>query len=368
MSFENDWAATADLIHEEAGSLANVFGRLRSALPRSLIDDDCWQRILGESRNLPAAAAASPFGFELPLHIPDAHADFGVTCIVGSLTARVLGEGDPVPEEICRLLGRLQRMIEDPTSRARTVVGPITMLEYDVWSSPDGQVRVPGVFLYPVNQAILASEGKVGSDKASTLVNSIAELAELDEPTSYGEQAAHVFNLLPPHADLRGVGAFLGRRSELIRITPMGLADADELDQFLSALGHDTANRELATSFAARLAGDDSYDYLGVALDLGRDSVRNKLGVAFHPKRKDYLKPRPLWTPFIERLRACGICDTNKLDALKVLPSGPQTYVGRNGRYVLVRGTQHIKLVFKDGQLDSVKAYLFNVICALPGR
>ena len=367
MSFENDWERAEERISDEAGTLADVFVRLRAVMPTSLIDEECWQRILEKARNVPAAAAASPFGFELPLHDPQPKSDFGFTCIAGSLTARLFGDVDPRPAEICHLMDQLQRITDDPQHRAYGVVSKIVMMEYDIWSSPKSPYAAPGIFLYPENQALLGGGGSIAARKVSVLVSTLAEFSDLEDRSAIAKQATRIFDLIPNYVDIRGVGAFLGRGTRMVRISPTGFKGPKDISRFLTGVGYGAADIEAAISLASRLKDGNSYEYMSAAIDLNADGVGGKLGLAFFPKRADFLKPGKHWTRFIDRLKSCNLCVEDKLDAIEALPSGQLSYSGKQGRFVLVRGVQHIKLVFENGQFDSAKAYQFNVICAVPG-
>ena len=51
-----------------------------------------------------------------------------------------------------------------------------------------------------------------------------------------------------------------------------------------------------------------------------------------------------------------------KLAALADWVSRPTTLFAKSGRYVLLRGIHHIKLVIAEGQLRQAKAYVFMVL------
>ena len=90
MSMENYWIATEERLLPEAGSLGELLESLRGRVSPALIGDREWERVVHRAGDLPVTMAAFPFGFELPLHEPRPRADFGVSVVGGSRSARVL--------------------------------------------------------------------------------------------------------------------------------------------------------------------------------------------------------------------------------------------------------------------------------------
>ena len=54
--------------------------------------------------------------------------------------------------------------------------------------------------------------------------------------------------------------------------------------------------------------------------------------------------------------------DRDKLAELATWVSKPTTLFGKSGRFVLLRGIHHIKLVISDNDLQKAKAYVFMVL------
>ena len=68
------------------------------------------------------------------------------------------------------------------------------------------------------------------------------------------------------------------------------------------------------------------------------------------------------WDPFLEALGHEELVVPEKLAALAGWVSKPTTLFAKSGRYVLLRGIHHIKLVISGNQLLKAKAYVFMVL------
>ena len=68
------------------------------------------------------------------------------------------------------------------------------------------------------------------------------------------------------------------------------------------------------------------------------------------------------WEPFLKALDHEEFVFSEKLAALAGWVSRPTTLFAKSGRYVLLRGIHHIKLVLSGNQLRQAKAYVFMVL------
>ena len=70
------------------------------------------------------------------------------------------------------------------------------------------------------------------------------------------------------------------------------------------------------------------------------------------------------WDPFLAALGHEDIVVPEKLAALADWVSRPTPLFAKSGRYVLLRGIHHIKLVVSGNRLEKAKAYVFMVLSA----
>ena len=68
------------------------------------------------------------------------------------------------------------------------------------------------------------------------------------------------------------------------------------------------------------------------------------------------------WDPFLEAMGQEDIVVPGKLAAHGGWVSRPTTLFAKSGRYVLLRGIHHIKLVISGKRLGQAKAYVFMVL------
>jgi len=68
------------------------------------------------------------------------------------------------------------------------------------------------------------------------------------------------------------------------------------------------------------------------------------------------------WDPFLAALGHEELVVPEKVAALAGWVSRPQPLFAKSGRYLLLRGIHHIKLVISGNGLRKVKAYVFMVL------
>ena len=70
------------------------------------------------------------------------------------------------------------------------------------------------------------------------------------------------------------------------------------------------------------------------------------------------------WAPFLEALDQEDIVYSDKIKALADWVSKPTPLFAKSGRYIMLRGIHHVKLVISGDQLRKAKAYVFMVLSA----
>ena len=217
MNLEDQWAATEEHLAREAESLGELLGRLRARVSPVLIGDREWERILERANPLPATIAAFPFGFELPLHEPEPSADFGVAVFGGSRTAAyfekaALSDG---AESSSAGIVRLLAATEPADSPLRRIAARKMLLEYDI--DPTGQAAHPdpGIFLYPLDDALAGDGSRQRLRDLGVLVEAISSATDQDPDPGQRQQAEAVYLAMEPDICIRAVGAFPSRGSGL---------------------------------------------------------------------------------------------------------------------------------------------------------
>ena len=368
MDIDQAVTLTQDRLAEEGGSMAELLGHFRNRISPILIGDPQWERILECAANLPVTIGALPFGFELPLHEPRPEADLGVSLASGTRTAAFFerrartGTSDQAAQSVVRLF----REMEAENSPLREIAGRKLMLEYDIGSAGGRKDAHPGVFLRPGERPIIGAAEQV-SDVA-TLVDALVSCVGWERNEAERENVKRVYLAQPGDTRLDSFGVFPSR-SRTIRLAVMGFRTQQELSAYLEDTawpGRIPAVESVISRFRERAQIVRS----GVNIDVREQGVGPTLGLTLIVKQrytKDsryWLDGLTDWDPFLEALNHEEIVVPAKLAALRGWVSLPTPLFGKAGRYVMLRGIHHIKLVMSENQLRQAKAYVFMVLSA----
>ena len=106
----------------------------------------------------------------------------------------------------------------------------------------------------------------------------------------------------------------------------------------------------------------------GINVDVLEEGLGPTLGLTLIVKQrytKDsryWLDGLTDWDPFLEALGQEELVVPEKLAELAHWVSKPTPLFGKSGRFVLLRGIHHIKLVLAGDRLEKAKAYVFMVL------
>ena len=359
---------TQDRLAGEGGNMAELLGHFRNRISPVLIGDKEWGRVLECARNLPIAIGALPFGFELPLHEPGPEADFGVSLASGTRTAAFFKRRASArrSDEAAKSVVRLFREMDAEESPLREIAGRKLMLEYDIGSAGARKNPHPGVFLRPGERPIIGAAGQV--DDVATLVDALVSCVGWERNEAERENVKRVYLAQPGDTRLDSFGVFPSR-PRTIRLAVMGFKSQQELSAYLE----DTAwpgRIPAVESVISRFRERANIVRSGVNIDVRETGVGPTLGLTLIVKQrytKDsryWLDGLTDWDPFLEALRHEEIVVPAKLAALRGWVSLPTPLFGKSGRYVMLRGIHHIKLVMSQNQLRQAKAYVFMVLSA----
>ena len=366
MDIDEAVALTQERLAEEGGTMGELLGNFRNRVSPILIGDPEWERILECASGFPVTTGALPFGFELPLHERRPEADFGVSLASGTRTAAFFrdrarsDETDETAKSITRLFGQM----DTERSPLRDIAGRKVMLEFDIGSARDGGRNCPGMFLRPGERPIIGASGQTSD--VGVVVDALVSCTGWEENAAERKNVERAYLAQPGDTRMDSFGVFPSR-SRSVRLAIMGFKGQQELGAYLERTGWPgeiPAVDALISRFRERV----NIVRTGVNVDVREEGVGPTLGLTLIVKQR-YTKSARYWLdgltdwdPFLEALSHEDLVVPEKLAALAGWVSKPTTLFARSGRYVLLRGIHHIKLVVSGNRLRKVKAYVFMVL------
>ena len=368
MDIDEAVTLTQDRLAEEGGTMGDLLGHFRNRISPVLVGDPQWERILGCARQLPITMGALPFGFELPLHERRPEADFGVSVASGTRTAaffRERAQADKA-DNAAQAITRLLEQMDTGKSPLRDIVGRKLMLEYDIGSAHNGEGSFPGIFLRPGERPIMGACGQAGD--VDTVVDALFSGVGWEVNDAERENVGRVYLAQPGDTRLDSFGVFPSR-ARAIRLAVMGFRSQQEICTYLENIGWPgqlSAVESVITRFRKRA----DIVRTGANLDVREEGVGPTLGLTLIVKQrytKDsryWLDGLTDWDPFLQALGHENLVIPEKVKALAQWVTRPTTLFARSGRFVLLRGIHHIKLVISENRLQKAKAYVFMVLSA----
>ena len=366
MDIDEAVTLTQDRLAEEGATMADLLGHFRNRISPTLIGDPEWACILECAGNLPITLGALPFGFELPLHTEKPEADFGVSLASGTRPADYFRERARTDEtdETARAIARLFRQMDADDSPLRDIVGRKLMLEYDIGSARDGESSFPGMFLRPGERPIIGSSGQ--ANDVAMVVDALASCVGWSLNDAERENLKRVYLAQPEDTRMDSFGVFPSR-SRAIRLAIMGFKSQQETCSYLEKTGW-PGQLAAVDSVIGRFRDRANIVRAGVNIDVQTEGVGPTLGLTLIVKQR-YTKDSRYWfdgltdwAPFLEVLSHEDLIVPEKLTALAGWVSKPTPLFAKSGRYVMLRGIHHIKLVISGNRLRKAKAYVFMVL------
>ena len=359
---------TQDRLAEEGGTMGELLGHFRGRISPILIGDPQWQRVLDCAGKLPITMAALPFGFELPLHARSPQADFGASLASGTRTAAFFEERARLDkaDETARVIARLFRQMDSENSPLREVVGRKLMLEYDIGSAQDGAGSLPGLFLRPGERPIIGACGQ--AKEVGLVVDALTSCVGWERTDGERAHVERAYLAQPGDTRMDSFGVFPSR-SRSIRLAIMGFKSQHEMGSYLESTGW-PGQIAAVDCVIARFKERVNIVRSGVNIDVHEQGLGPTLGLTLIVKQrytKDsryWLDGLTDWDPFLQALGHEDLVVPEKLAALADWVSKPTTLFAKSGRFVLLRGIHHIKLVISGNQLRKAKAYVFMVLSA----
>ena len=366
MNIDEAVILTQERLAKEGGTMGDLLGHFRDRISPVLIGASEWGRILDCAGKLPMTMGALPFGFELPLHSPEPEADFGASLASGTRSAEFFREcartdkTDATAGAIMRICGQM----ETGNSPLREIVGRKLMLEYDIGSAQEGQGSFPGMFLRPGERPIIGANGQ--GDDVVMVCDALASGVGWEINDAERKHLRQAYFAQPENTRMDSFGVFPSR-SRAIRLAVMGFKSQQEVCRYLKNTrwpGQITAVDSVIARFKERV----NIARIGLNIDVREDGVGPTLGLTLIVKQRYtrdsryWLDGLTDWVPFLEALDHEEIVYADKIKALADWVSKPTPLFAKSGRYILLRGIHHVKLVISDDQLRKAKAYVFMVL------
>ena len=357
---------TEDRLAAEGGTMGDLLGHFRNRISPVLIGDPEWDLVLERARKLPITMGALPFGFELPLHVRQPKADFGVSLASGTRSAAFVEERakQDAADETARAIARLFRRMDAEGSTLREIVGRKLMLEYDIGPARDTERSLPGMFLRPGERPIIGAGGQ--AQDVGLVVDALASSVGWELTEAERANLERVYLAQPGHTRMDSFGVFPSR-GRAIRLAIMGFESQQEIRSYLDDTGW-PGRISAVDSVIARFRERANVVRSGVNVDVQEEGIGPTLGLTLIVKQRYtkgsryWLDGLTDWEPFLSALSHEDIVVPEKLTALADWVSKPTTLFAKSGRYVLLRGIHHIKLVMLENQLRQAKAYVFMVL------
>ena len=366
MELDEAITLTQDRLAEEGGTMGELLGHFRNRISPVLIGDPEWARILECAGKLPITMGALPFGFELPLHERRPKADFGVSLASGTGPAAFFQDRaradrtDEAATAIARLLGQM----DVGGSLLREIVGRKLMLEYDTGSARAGEGSFPALFLRPGERPIVGAGGQLGD--VAMVVDALVSSVGWETVGAERDNVERVYMAQPADTRMDSFGVFPSR-PRAIRLAIMGFESSGQVCSYLENVGWPGVISAV-DSVIARFKERANVVRSGVNIDVRAEGLGPTLGLTLIVKQrytKDsryWLDGLTDWDPFLKALSHEDIVVPEKLAALAGWVSKPTTLFAKSGRYILLRGIHHIKLVISGDRLRHTKAYVFMVL------
>ncbi len=366
MDIDKAITLTQDRLAEEGGTMGDLLGHFRNRISPNLIGDPEWQRVLECAGRLPITMGALPFGFELPLHARSPEADFGASLASGTRTATFFEERARTDrtDETAKAIVRLFERMDTEVSPLRDIVGRKLMLEYDIGSARQDEISLPAMFLRPGERAIVGARRQ--ETDAAMVVDALLACVGWETTPAERQNVERVYLAQPEDTRMDSFGVFPSR-SRAIRLAVMGFKSRKDICSYLEDTGWPgqiSAVHSVIERFRKRV----NIVRTGANIDVREDGVGPTLGLTFIVKQRYTKDPRywldgPTdWDPLLEAMSHEEFVVPQKLTALADWVAKPTTLFAKSGRYVLLRGIHHIKLVISENRLRRAKAYVFMVL------
>ena len=366
MNIDEAVILTQERLAREGGTMGDLLEQFRSRISPILIGDEEWGKVLDRAGTFPITMASLPFGFELPLHSSRPEADFGISFASGTAPAEFFRERERADgsDGTARAVVRLFRQMESDDAALRDIAGRKLMLEYDIGSARDAEAAMPGMFLRPGERPIMG--GRDQADDVSIVVDALVSCLGWELNREQRSNVRRLYSAQPEDTRMDSFGVFPSR-SRAIRLAIMGFRSRHDLISYLKEVGW-PGQPAAVESLVARFNERVPLARIGINVDVEERGIGPNLGLTLIVKQrftKDsryWLDGLTDWQPFLGALGQETLVVPEKIAQLAGWVSKPTTLFAKSGRYLLLRGIHHLKLVISENEFRKAKAYVFMVM------
>ncbi len=367
MNVNEDWARTERCLPFVADSMGHLLARMRPYISSRILDGPALWRLLDCAGDIPVTAAAFPFGIEVPLHVPEQRANFGISLVGDSVTARHFQQGgnaegaDTSSAGVAWVLDETDR----ETSILRRVIGRKMGLEFEIDLSGGATRTDPGIFLFPAGDVF--EGGAERFEELGAVHDALVFACGWSPDVAQRRELERLYAALPPKRRIRRVGAFPSQE-RVIRAAASDFRTAVEVTAYLERAGWPgdaSAIGEMVSFFDER----KTFVYLGLQFDVTANGLGPGLGLSFYAHELDWLKDIGYWMPVIDAIGERNLALPGKLEELAKWSNGTATMYSEAGPIMLVRGIHHVEMSIIGDWVGPVNGYVFFLMMSTrPGN
>ena len=222
------------------------------------------------------------------------------------------------------------------------------------------------MFLRPGERPILGGSGQ--ADAVLLVVDALLSCIGWKTTGNERKHVERAYLAQPEDTRMDSFGVFPSRPRS-VRLAVMGFRSQRETCSYLEDIGW-PGQMPAVRSVISRFRERANIVRAGVNIDVQDEGVGPTLGLTLIVKQrytKDsryWLDGLTDWDPFLGALGQEDIVIPEKLAALAGWVSKPTPLFAKSGRYIMLRGIHHIKLVISEDRLQEAKAYVFMVLSA----
>ena len=369
MNFEEALDITQSRLSGEGEGLNELFANAKAWTSELLIGKKQWDQILSRTKTLPIMMGAFPFGFEFPLHETDPVADFGVSVSDGTTTANHFRSRNQSKSNnnLYQAINKMFGAFEQDGRKLQGIVGRKVMFEYDYDPSEGSGEPLPGFFLRPGQKPIIGKCDQLGD--ALCVAKGLYSVVDWDVNNHEKKKIKQIYNSLHRELRIDSFGIFPSR-SRFLRLAIMGFQNSPMMKRYLGSINWGGDSKSLI-KIIEKYQQEAGVLRNGINIDLVGDQIGSSIGITAMVKKRFtnnpqyWLDDQGLWDNFIRVLGTEENVIQRKLDQLSSWVATPKIIFGKTGRFVLIRGIHHFKLVVEEGEVKKIKAYVFMVLSAL---
>ena len=369
-NYDQKYADSERLLSFEGDTLAELLENFGERISPVLVSAEHRARLLSCAQQIPASAAALPFGFMLPLLQNPAGAVLAISLASGTQSAAHYERIDKSAATTAAEVG-LSRLLDstrevDCPAPVQQITGRKWILEYDLFGHAEDCRQHPWVVFRTAEQPII--ERHADREALEAVLNEIFDKARWSVHAKKMDQILHLHEALEAPAEILTLGVFAADDIK-IRVGIGGFQDSEEVSNYLARIGCVEHQRAAVKSAIGFFENRQILDDLSIRVDLGARRPGSTLRLGLYTKRRAADDPRhwldstQAWNPFLERLQDFVEFCPKKVSALSKWQSPPEVLFGRSGLLFLIRGIHHIEVSICDGRIDDVKAHVFCLLC-----